>query len=288
MKKAFHLGLIFLTFLPISFGQTGTPPNVIILLADDAGWGDLCHSGNFQVATPNIDSLAQEGVSFEHFYVQPVCAPTRAELLTGRYHPRSGVHGVTRGEERMNVDESTIADCFKAAGYATAAFGKWHNGSQWPYHPVARGFDEYLGHTSGHWGEYFDAHLENSSGEIERTNGYIVDVCTDRALAFIERYRDQPFFLYMPFTTPHLPWAVPQTYWNRFKDMPIELTATLVSKENVMETRCALAMMENQDWNVGRVLDKLRELDLDDNTIVLYFSDNGPQFCLLVKNPGDN
>jgi len=204
-----------------------------------------------------------------------VCAPTRAEFLTGRYHPRSGVRGVSTGLERMDLGEKTIADAFKSAGYATGAFGKWHNGSQWPYHPQARGFDEYYGHTSGHWGEYFDPPLERN-GRMERARGYIVDVCTDEALSFIERNKARPFFCYVPFTTPHSPWAVPDEYWQRFKDKPITLRATQPQQENLDQTRCALAMLENQDWNVGRILRKLDELGVAENTIVLYFSDNGP------------
>jgi arylsulfatase A-like enzyme len=250
-------------------------PNVVIFLADDAGWGDFGHSGNQQVSTPHIDSLAKHGVSLEQFFVCPVCAPTRAEFLTGRYHPRGGVYGVSTGQERLDLDEKTIADAFKAAGYATGAFGKWHNGSQWPYHPRARGFDEYFGYTSGHWGEYFDAPLEEN-GRMIRTQGYIVDVCTDRALRFIERNKDRAFFCYVPFTTPHSPWAVPEEYWAKLKDQRIDQRATDAGKELLDETRCALAMVENQDWNVGRVLSKLDELGLRENTIVLYFSDNGP------------
>src|SRR5688572_18403739 len=110
-------------------------PNVVVLLADDEGWGDLSINGNRNVATPNIDSIGRAGAILDRFYVCAVCAPTRAEFLTGRYHPRGGVRGVSTGEERLNTDERTIADAFKAAGYATGAFGKWHNGSQWPYHP---------------------------------------------------------------------------------------------------------------------------------------------------------
>ncbi|MCY2973853.1 MAG: arylsulfatase [Planctomycetota bacterium] len=250
-------------------------PNVVIFLADDAGWGDYSHSGNTQVRTPNIDSIAQGGVSLDRFYVCPVCSPTRAELLTGRYYPRGGVRGVSTGQERLNLDERTIADAFKAAGYATGAFGKWHNGSQWPYHPMARGFDEYFGHTSGHWGEYFDAPLEEK-GRMIRTEGYIADVCTDRALSFIDKNKTKPFFCYVPFTTPHSPWAAPPQDWKRFQDKPITQTATDPSKEVLDETRCALAMIENQDMNVGRVLAMLKEHKIDDNTIVVYFSDNGP------------
>jgi len=245
------------------------------MLADDAGWGDYSASGNRMVRTPQIDSLARDGVSFDRFFVCPLCAPTRAEFLTGRCYLRTGVLGVSTGHERLNADEHTIADAFRAAGYATGAFGKWHNGSQWPYHPCARGFDEYYGYTAGHWGEYFDPPLERN-GKMERAKGYIVDVCTDEAINFIERNRDRPFFCYVPFTTPHSPWAVPQEYWQRFKDKPLEQHATQPEREILDQTRCALAMLENQDWNVGRILKKLDDLKLADNTIVLYFSDNGP------------
>jgi len=257
-------------------GEPSRKPNVLVFLADDAGWGDYGPSGNSLVRMPNIDSLARGGVVLDRFYVCPVCSPTRAEFLTGRYHPRGGVYGTSLGQERLDLDERTIAEAFQAAGYATGAFGKWHNGSQWPYHPRARGFDEYFGHTAGHWGEYFDPPLEDGEGHIVRTQGYIVDVCTDRALAFVEKNKDRPFFCYVPFTTPHSPWAVPEGYWQRLRDKPVAQRATLPNAEDLDQTRCALAMLENQDWNVGRLLAKLRELGLDENTIVLYFSDNGP------------
>lgn len=252
-----------------------TRPNVVIFLADDAGWGDYGHSGNRQATTPHIDSIAKAGVSLDRFFVCPVCSPTRAEFLTGRYHPRGGVHGVSTGQERLDLDEKTIADAFKAAGYATGAFGKWHNGSQWPYHPMARGFDEYFGHTSGHWGEYFDAPLEDA-GRMVRTKGYIVDVCTDRALAFLDKHKDGPLLCYIPFTTPHSPWAAPEEDWRTFKDAPIAQRAAKGLREDLDETRCVLAMLANQDRNVGRVLAKLDALKLSENTIVVYFSDNGP------------
>jgi arylsulfatase A-like enzyme len=262
-------------FLVAACSSALAKPNVVIFLADDAGWGDYSHSGNTQVQTPHIDSLAREGVSLDRFYVQPVCAPTRAEMLTGRYHPRGGVRGVSTGQERLDLGEKTLADAFKAAGYATGCFGKWHNGSQWPYHPMARGFDEYFGHSAGHWGEYFNAPLEEN-GRMIRTQGYIVDVCTDRALGFIEKNKARPFLCYIPFTTPHSPWAAPEQDWQRFKDKPLTQHATGAGKEVANETRCALAMLENQDRNVGRVLTKLREHGIAENTIVLYFSDNGP------------
>lgn len=266
---------LFLLTFGLALPVFAVSPNVVVFLADDAGWGDYSQSDNTQVATPNIDSIAKGGVSMDRFYVCPVCSPTRAEFLTGRYHPRAGVRGVSTGQERLDLGEKTIADAFKAAGYATGAFGKWHNGSQWPYHPMARGFDEYIGHTSGHWGEYFDAPLEEN-GRMIKTQGYIVDVCTYRALSFIDKNKAKPFLCYIPFTTPHSPWAAPEKDWQRFKDKPITQRATVEANEVLDETRCALAMLENQDKNVGRVLAKLKEHGLDENTIIVYFSDNGP------------
>ncbi len=165
-------------------------PNIVVILADDQGWGDLSVNGNTNLSTPNIDSLARDGALFDRFFVCSVCAPTRAEFLTGRYHPRGGVRGVSAGAERLNLDEKTIAQVFKGAGYATGAFGKWHNGSQYPYHPNARGFDEYYGFTSGHWGHYFDPELDHN-GELVRGKGYITDDLTDHALRFIEQQQEQ-------------------------------------------------------------------------------------------------
>lgn len=255
--------------------STNERPNIVVILTDDQGWGDLSLHGNINLATPNVDSLARDGAMFDRFFVCAVCAPTRAEFLTGRYHPRGGVHGVTTGAERLNVDEKTIGDTFKAAGYATAAFGKWHNGTQYPYHPNGRGFDEYYGFCSGHWGNYFDPILEHN-GKIVRGKGYIIDDLTDHALEFIEKNRNRPFFCYLPYNTPHSPMQVPDRFFDRFKDNPIKMRNRDPQNEQLEKTRCALAMCENIDWNVGRVLKKLEDLKLAGNTIVIYFSDNGP------------
>ena len=264
-----------LALLLAAWAAAAERPNVVILLADDAGWGDYGFNGNRQLATPHIDSLARAGAHFDRYFVQPVCSPTRSEFLTGRYHRRLGVTGVSTGQERMDLEEKTFADSFKAAGYVTGIFGKWHNGSQWPYHPLARGFDTFWGYTSGHWGEYFDAPLEHN-GVMKPSQGYIVDVLTDKALQFIERNQGKPFLCYVPFTTPHSPWSVPAADWARFRDKPITQVATQAEAEQPDETRCALAMVENQDRNVGRLLAKLQELHLEQDTIVIYFSDNGP------------
>jgi arylsulfatase A-like enzyme len=277
MKNTPFLSVLVLLVAAVtpSGASESRPPNVVILLADDAGWGDYGLNGNRLVRTPHIDSLARDGVTLSNFYVCPVCSPTRAEMLTGRYYPRTGVRGVSVGQERLNLDETTLADVFHSAGYTTGIFGKWHNGSQWPYHPLARGFDTFFGYTAGHWGEYFDPLLEDGD-RLQRQKGYIVDICTERALSFIEKNRARPFLCYVPFTTPHTPWGVPVKNWDAWKERALSQTATVPTAENPDETRCALAMIENQDENVGKLLAKLSELGISDNTIVLYFSDNGP------------
>ena len=251
------------------------PPNVVVILADDQGWGDLSLHGNTNLSTPHIDSLARDGAMFEHFYVCSVCAPTRAEFLTGRYYARGGVRGVSTGQERLNIDEHTIAQTFREAGYATGAFGKWHNGTQHPYHPNARGFDEFYGFTEGHWGHYFDYELDHN-GQLVRGEGYVIDDVTDKSLAFMERHRDGPFLTYLPYNTPHSPMQVPDEHWERFESRELAMRHRDPEAEDVPKTRAALAMVENIDWNVGRVLSKLEELGLGDDTIVIYFSDNGP------------
>ncbi len=259
-----------------AFSKEKSParPNFVVFLSDDQGWGDLSGHGNVNLNTPNIDSLARDGASFERFYVCPVCSPTRAEMLTGRYHPRGGVFSTSAGGERLDKDERTIGDAFKAAGYATGAFGKWHNGLQWPYHPNARGFDEYYGFCSGHWGNYFEPTLERN-GELVRGKGYIIDDLTDRAIEFIAENRDKPFLCYVPYNTPHSPMQVPDRFYKKFDGADLKMRSQ-VGRENTLHTRAALAMCENIDWNVGRVLKKLDELGLAENTVVMYFSDNGP------------
>ena len=250
---------------------------MLVILTDDQGWGDLSLHGNKNLSTPHIDSLARDGASFDRFYVCPVCSPTRAEFLTGRYHVRGGVYSTSAGGERLDLDEQTIADTFKAAGYATGAFGKWHNGMQFPYHPNGRGFEEYYGFCSGHWGDYFSPLLEHN-GELLQGKGFCIDDFTNRAMAFMEQSHraGKPFFAYLPYNTPHSPMQVPDRWWNKFKDKKISMHHRDRKRENLPHLRCALAMCENIDWNVGRILKRLEALEIADNTIVVFFHDNGP------------
>ncbi len=274
MKRIFILCITLLPFVATA-ATSDARPNILIILADDEGWGDLSVNGNTNLATPNIDSLARSGAIFERFFVCPVCSPTRAEFLTGRYHPRGGVWNVSLGGERLSLEEKTIADTFKAAGYATGAFGKWHNGMQYPYHPRGRGFDEYYGFCSGHWGDYFDAPLEHN-GELVKGKGFLIDDLTDHAMKFIEDNKERPFFCYVPFNTPHFPAQAPDRFYEKFATAEVKQRGRDPKLEDVATTRAILAMTENIDWNVGRLLQRLAELKLSDNTIVIYFSDNGP------------
>ena len=266
--------LIFFLF-SCSEKEIKAKPNLIVIMTDDQGWGDLSSSGNTNLNTPNIDNLAKTGVSFERFYVSPVCSPSRAELLTGRSHVRGGVYSTSAGGERLDLDETTIAQIFKNAGYATAAYGKWHNGMQPPYHPNARGFDDFYGFCSGHWGNYFSPMLEHN-GEIVKGDGFIIDDLTDYGLTFIKDNKDNPFLLYLPYNTPHSPMQVPDKWWEKFKNRELDMKNRNPEKEDIQHTRAALAMCKNIDWNVGRVVAKVEELGLSDNTIIIYLSDNGP------------
>ncbi len=250
-------------------------PNVLVVIADDQGWGDLGVTGNPYVATPRLDRLARDGARVDRFFVQPVCAPTRAELLTGRWHPRGGVRGTSAGAERLDVDERTMADVFRAAGYETALFGKWHNGGQAPYHPTSRGFGTFVGYTQGHWPVYMDAPLERN-GEPFVSKGYLTDVVTNEAIAFVAAPRSAPFLAVLALPTPHSPMQVPDPYWERYRTRQLAVAHRGLANESVDHTRAALAMTENIDDNVGRLLDALEAAGRTANTIVVYLSDNGP------------
>ncbi|MEJ7766911.1 MAG: arylsulfatase [Chitinophagaceae bacterium] len=239
-------------------------PNVVVILSDDQGWGDCSVNGNPYVLTSVLDKLSHEGARFDRFFVSPLCAPTRASFLTGRYHLRTGTASVTGGLETMRNEEVTIAEAFKGAGYTTGIFGKWHNGAHYPEHPLSQGFDEFFGFCGGHWTNYFNTSLEHD-GKMVATTGYITNVLTDAALNFIQKNQSNPFFCYIPFNAPHAPFQVPDRYFDRYKTQGLN-----------DEVSAVYGMVSNLDENVGRILDKLKELKLDDNTIVVFFTDNGP------------
>ena len=179
-------------------------PNVLLVMPDDQGYGDLGFHGNEKIDTPVMDRLAVESTRFDRFFVCPLCTPSRASLLTGRYYLRTGVASVTRGLETLRSEEVTIAEVLKSAGYATGCFGKWHLGEHYPNHPNGQGFDESFGIPTGHWDNYFDPVLDHN-GRPVRTTGYITDVLPDAAIRLMEAHRRPPLFPSVPYNPPRPP-----------------------------------------------------------------------------------
>jgi arylsulfatase A len=239
-------------------------PNVLLIMTDDQGWGDIAAHGNPDIDTPVLDKLATQGAQFQRFFVSPVCAPTRASLLTGKYHLKTGTMWVTRNLEAMRSQEVTIAEILRDAGYATGCFGKWHNGSYYPENATGQGFDEFFGFSAGHLNNYFNAELRHND-KIELTNGFISDVLTDKALAFIEDNTTTPFFCYLPYNAPHGPFQVPDTLFEKYQGRGLSGKHSAV-----------YGMVESLDHNIGRLLDRLETLRIANNTIVIFLTDNGP------------
>lgn len=246
-------------------------PNVVFILADDMGYGDFgCFSGG-QSETPRLDALAAEGVCLaQHYSASPVCAPARASLLTGRYPHRTGAIDTLemRGLDRMALRERTVGDMFAAAGYATGLVGKWHNGAlDSRYHPNRRGFREFAGFLGG-WSPYIDWRLDYNGAETKSDGRYITDVFTDEASQFIRRHQREPFFLALMYSAPHFPFHALEEDLAPFRDRGTLTTAVA----NIY------GMIRRMDQGVGIVLDTLTDLGLDENTVVVFSSDNGPQF----------
>jgi len=246
-------------------------PNVILILTDDQGYGDLACHGNPSIRTPNLDKLHGESVRLTDFHVSPLCSPTRASLMTGRDPVRTGVWGTTWGRSLLRKDETTMADVFARSGYRTGHFGKWHLGDNYPFRPGDRGFQEVLRHGGGgvgqtpdYWGnDYFDdTYFHN--GKPRKYTGYCTDVWFDAAMDFIEADKSRPFFCYIPTNAPHGPYRVAEEYSKPYKDMGIE------------ERRAAFyGMITNIDDNVGRLRNKLKQLGIEENTILIFMTDNG-------------
>lgn len=299
MQKPTSLLLLFLIthFLPIlSVAQQGERPNVILIITDDQGYGDLGITGNPHVETPTLDAFAKESVRFANFYVSPVCAPTRASLMTGRYSLRTGIRDTYNGGAIMASNEVTIAEMLKQADYQTGIFGKWHLGDNYPSRPQDQGFDESVIHLAGGMGQvgdfttyfngdrsYFDPILWHN-GKQKAYTGYCSDIFTDQAIRFIEKRKSAPFFCYLSFNAPHTPLQVPQEYYDRYKDIDPssgfendDRPFTEMTEKDKEDARKVYAMVSNIDDNLAKLFQKLKELKLEKNTIVIFMTDNGPQ-----------
>lgn len=249
-------------------------PNVILIMSDDQGYGDLSLHGNPHLQTPNIDRIGREGVQFTQFQVCPVCSPTRASLMTGRYNYRTGIVDTFKGRSMMDPREQTAAEIFRAAGYRTGIFGKWHLGDNYPMRAHDQGFTESLVHGGGGLSQpsdpppgnhYFDPTLLRN-GKFEKTQGYCTDIFFREAVQFIERHQARPFFLYIPTNAPHTPLEIDQKYVEPFSNSGLNET-----------TQKVYAMVRNLDENIGRLLDTIKRTGIEPDTILIFMTDNGPQ-----------
>ncbi len=256
-------------------------PNVILILTDDQGYGDMAFNGNKWIRTPNMDQLAQESCRLTDFHVGTTCAPTRSGLMTGRNCNRVGVWHTVMGRSLLRKNEVTMADVFNSNGYTTGMFGKWHLGDNYPYRPHDRGFDEAFYHGGGgvtqapdYWdNDYFDdTYFRN--GKPEKVSGYCTEVWFRNALDFIERNKEKPFFCYLSTNAPHGPFHVPQEYIDLYKDNPN------ITNPNFY------GMITNIDDNLGILREKLEELGLADNTILIFMTDNGTSSGVRLDHDG--
>jgi arylsulfatase A-like enzyme len=246
-------------------------PNVVLVITDDQGYGDLSCHGNKQLRTPNLDALHADSVRLTNFHVDPTCAPTRSALMTGKYSRRVGVWHTVMGRSFLAPEETTLAERFSAAGYRTAMFGKWHLGDNYPLRPQDQGFQEVLMHRGGgvgqsadYWGnDYFDD-IYRRNGHPEEFEGYCTDVWFGEATKWLEANRGNPFFLYVATNAPHSPYLVDEKYRRPFKEAGIPSPRAEF-----------YGMIVNLDENLGRFRKRLEELGLAENTIFVFMTDNG-------------
>lgn len=248
----------------------GSRPNVILVMTDDQGYGDIAALGNRDVKTPTLDALYKESVRLTDYHVDPTCSPTRSALMTGRYSSRTGVWHTIMGRSIMHRDEVTMADVFSASGYRTGFFGKWHLGDNYPCRPQDRGFGEVMAHGGGgvgqtpdYWdNDYFDD-IYFHNGEAKKYEGYCTDIWFDGAMKFIEDSKDKPFFCYIPTNAAHGPFNVADEYRDLYKD-----------NANVANANF-LGMITNIDENMAKLIKHLDKLKLAEDTILIFTTDNG-------------
>jgi arylsulfatase A-like enzyme len=251
-------------------------PNVVFILSDDMGYGELSCHGNPILKTPNIDKLHSRSVRFTNFQVSPTCSPTRAALMTGRHEFRSGVTHTLQERERLALSAVTLPSVLAAAGYQTGIFGKWHLGDEWAYRPAQRGFTESFIHGAGGIGQSYEGSCGDFPGNsyfdpvvlhnerVEQTHGYCTDVFFEAALGWIKANRDQPFFAYIATNAPHGPFICPEEDSRPYEQAGLD-----------ERSAAFYGMIANLDTNVGRLLDQLERLGLTRNTLVIFMTDNG-------------
>ena len=277
----------------------GKRPNIIFILTDDQGYGDLSCHGNPILKTPNIDRIHAEGVRFTDFHVSPTCSPTRSALMTGRHEFRNGVTHTILERERLTLKATTLAQVLKSAGYTTGIFGKWHLGDEAEYQPNRRGFDEVFIHGAGGIGQsypgscgdapgntYFNPAILHN-GTFEKTNGYCTDVFFAQATKWIEATKGkQPFYAHIATNAPHGPLQVRPEDEARYADKIPARAAANTKQANSNDVAKFFGMIANIDDNVGKLLAKLNEWGIERDTLVIFMNDNGGTVGVQVHNAG--
>jgi len=280
-RTSFILLLIFSFFSCTTSNPKKEKPNLILIMADDLGYEGISSFGNSSIKTPHLDKMAAEGLKFTDFHSNgSVCSPTRAALLTGRYQQRSGLEGViyARGPTRQTglpLSEITIAEALKSAGYATGIMGKWHLGYDSKFNPIHQGFDQFVGYVSGNVD--FHTHRDNTGFfdwwhdlDTVREEGYVTDLITKHAVAFIQDHKDHPFFLYVPHESPHVPFQGRNDPGYRFADNEFTYYGPVEDRD-----RAYKEMVEVMDEGIGKIMEQLKKLQLEEETLVVFISDNG-------------
>lgn len=271
IKLAKILSAILLSASAGCISPLPDPPNVILILTDDQGYGEVAAHGNKSIQTPHMDALYHEGIRLTDFHVNNVCSPSRAAIMTGKYSTSVGVWHTLGGKNLLDIEEKTMADIFRENHYNTFMVGKWHLGDNYPYRPEDRGFDEVfrigggsLGQVADYWGNgLWDGHYWNAR-EWVQTKGYCTDVQFDAAMEFINKAGDDPFFLYLATTAPHAPIGAAPEYVEPYLEMGFN-----------KEVSNFYGMVSNIDENLGRLRSFLQEKGMDKNTLLIFLSDNG-------------
>jgi arylsulfatase A-like enzyme len=248
-------------------------PNIVLIMTDDQGYGDIGHNDNPIVQTPTLDQLAQQSTKFTNFHVDPTCSPTRAALMSGQYSLRAGVWHTVMGRHLLATDTHTIAEALQDGGYNTAIFGKWHLGDNYPFRPQDQGFEHVLIHGAGgvgqtpdFWGntQFDDTYLLN--GKPKKYDGFATDVWFDEAIDYVEKMaqKDEPFFLYLPTNAPHSPFRAPDKYIEPYKELGLS-----------DDLSAFYGMITNLDENIARLESTLDKTGITDNTIFVFLTDNG-------------
>lgn len=293
---SFSLTICFFIAIPRALGaneidlasDTKIQPNVILIMTDDQGYGDIAAHGNPYLKTPQLDRLYKESIRFTDFHVNPFCAPTRAALMTGRMSDRTHVHSTVYLRNHLSKDETTMAEFFKASGYNTAHFGKWHLGENYPYRPMDRGFDEWVGIGDGgsgtasdFWGNDRMDDSYNRNGKWEEIKGFNTDVFFDETMKFIKKNEDKPFFVYLATNTPHGPMNVLKEWRDEYENQDFKMRSVPWG-----DTKDLFATITRIDDNIGRLRKFLDDNNLNENTMIIFLTDNGSSDGSHIFNAG--